>query len=148
MPEIITVSKNKKNYLDLLLLADPYENMINKYLDSGKMYVLKKHGKTVSEAVVTRLSDTECELKNLATYENEQKKGYAGKLIKYIVTLYKKNYRYIFVGTSKSMILFYEKHGFHYSHTVKNFFTDNYPQPIFENGEKLADMIYLKRELI
>ena len=38
--KIIEVNENKKQYLDLLLLADEQENMIDRYLDKGKMYVL------------------------------------------------------------------------------------------------------------
>ena len=38
--KIIEVKENKKQYLDLLLLADEQENMIDRYLDKGKMYVL------------------------------------------------------------------------------------------------------------
>ena len=37
---IIEVKEDKKQYLDLLLLADEQENMIDRYLDKGKMYVL------------------------------------------------------------------------------------------------------------
>ncbi|NLW27017.1 MAG: GNAT family N-acetyltransferase, partial [Hungateiclostridium saccincola] len=41
----------------------------------------------------------------------------------------------------------YEKCGFKRSHVVKNFFTDNYDHPIYENRKQLVDMIYLKRPL-
>lgn len=34
------VTENKKNYIDLLLLADESEAMIDKYLDRGEMFVL------------------------------------------------------------------------------------------------------------
>lgn len=42
---------------------------------------------------------------------------------------------------------FYQACGFRRSHVIKNFFTDNYPQPIFENGIQLKDMVYLERFL-
>ena len=38
--KIIEVKENKKQYLDLLLLADEQEDMVDRYLDSGKMYVV------------------------------------------------------------------------------------------------------------
>ena len=38
--KIIEVKENKKQYLDLLLLADEQEDMVDRYLDNGKMYVL------------------------------------------------------------------------------------------------------------
>ena len=34
--EIIEIKENKKDYLDLLLLADEEEDMIDRYLDNGK----------------------------------------------------------------------------------------------------------------
>ncbi len=42
---------------------------------------------------------------------------------------------------------FYEKCGFRKSHTIKNFFVDNYDHPIFECGKQLTDMVYLKMRL-
>ena len=41
---IVEVKENKKQYLDLLLLADEQEDMIDRYLDKGKMYVLDDYG--------------------------------------------------------------------------------------------------------
>lgn len=37
---IIEVTENKKQYLDLLLLTDEQEDMIDKYLNRGSMYAL------------------------------------------------------------------------------------------------------------
>lgn len=34
------IEKNKKQYLDLLLLADEQEDMIDRYLDNGEMFAL------------------------------------------------------------------------------------------------------------
>ena len=38
--EIIQVKKDKKKYLDLLLLADEQEDMVDRYLERGDMFVL------------------------------------------------------------------------------------------------------------
>lgn len=37
--EIIEIKENKRQYLPLLLLADEQENIIDRYLDRGIMYV-------------------------------------------------------------------------------------------------------------
>ena len=37
---IVEVTENKKQYLDLLLLADEQEDMVDRYLYKSKMYVL------------------------------------------------------------------------------------------------------------
>ena len=61
-----------------------------------------------------------CELKNIATYEKDQGKGYAGKLINHVISYYKGKFRAMFVGTGDVpwIIQFYEKHGFKTSHSI------------------------------
>lgn len=39
--KIREVNENKKQYISLLLLADEQENMIDRYLERGTMYVLE-----------------------------------------------------------------------------------------------------------
>ena len=50
--EIRRVETNKKQYLALLLLADEQEDMIDRYLERGSMYVLEDDG-VKAECVVT-----------------------------------------------------------------------------------------------
>ncbi|WP_243684631.1 hypothetical protein [Methanosarcina barkeri] len=52
----------KKQFLDLLLLADEQEDMIDKYLDRGDMFTLYD-GDLKSLCVVTREDDDIYELK-------------------------------------------------------------------------------------
>ena len=51
----------------------------------------------------------------------------------------------VWVGTGDfpSSVGFYESCGFKRSHVVKNFFTDHYPEPIYEGDCQLVDMLYL-----
>ena len=51
--EIIQVKKDKKKYLDLLLLADEQEDMVDRYLERGDMFVLTD-GTVRAECVVTK----------------------------------------------------------------------------------------------
>lgn len=146
--EIKEVVQNKKQFLSLLLLADEQEDMIDRYIDIGTMYVLYDNG-VKCECVVTDEGNGILEIKNIATEPNYQGKGYGKALIDFIVMKYKGQYSILQVGTGDSplTIPFYEKCGFIRSHSVKNFFTDNYDHPIYECGVQLTDMIYLKREL-
>lgn len=48
---------------------------------------------------------------------------------------------------SSLTIPFYEKCGFVRSHSIKDFFTDNYDHPIYEAGIQLVDMIYLQKNI-
>jgi hypothetical protein len=50
-------------------------------------------------------------------------------------------------GETPAILSFYINSGFEISHRVKNFFTDNYDHPMFEDGIQLVDMIYLKKDL-
>jgi hypothetical protein len=38
MMEVIIVKSNKKDFLDLLILADEQESMIDKYLEQGELF--------------------------------------------------------------------------------------------------------------
>ncbi len=144
--EIIEVTENKKKYLALLLLADEQEDMIDRYLDGGKMYVLDDQG-IKCECVVTDEGNGVLEIKNIATVPEYQGKGYAKALIDFIVKIYREQYAVLQVGTGDSplTIPFYEKCGFVRSHIIANFFTDHYDHPIYEDGIQLVDMVYLQR---
>ena len=41
---ITQITENKKQYLDLLLLADEQESMIDRYLERGELFVLEDEG--------------------------------------------------------------------------------------------------------
>ena len=145
---IIEVTENKKQYLDLLLLADEQENMIDSYLDKGRMYVLDDNG-IKCECIISDEGNGVLEIKNIATVSEHQGKGYARALIDFVVQKYKEQYNVLQVGTGDSplTIPFYEKCGFVRSHSIPNFFTDNYDHPIFECGIQLVDMVHLQRPL-
>lgn len=146
--EIKEVKNNKKQYLSLLLLADEQENMVDRYIEKGTMYVLDNHG-IKAECVVTDEGNGILEIKNIATVPAYQRKGYGKILLDFIATKYKGKYSVLQVGTGDSplTIPFYKKCGFTYSHTIKNFFTDHYDLPIYEEGIQLIDMIYLQKKL-
>lgn len=148
MINIERVLGNKKAFLDLLLLADEQEDMIDRYLPDGDMYALYDGG-LKSVCVVAPIDSETCELKNIATYEHEQGKGYGRALIRFIADFYKKDFKTMLVGTGETpaILSFYEGCGFEQSHRVKNFFTDNYDHPMFDGDIQLVDMIYLKMAL-
>ncbi len=141
-------NNNKMDFMELLLLADEELKMIEKYLHRGEMFALYDDD-LKSVCVVTQESDDVCELKNIATYEKWHGKGYGSKLLNYIFSYYKGKYTTMLVGTGDIpwILQFYQKNGFRSSHRIKNFFTDNYDQPMFEDGVQLVDMVYLSKSL-
>ena len=134
--------------MSLLLLADEQEDMIEKYLDKGAMYVLEDDG-IKGECVVTDEGNGVLEIKNIATSPEFHGKGYGRLLIDFIADKYAGIYTTLQVGTGDSplTIPFYEKCGFKRHHLIKNFFLDNYDHPIFEEGVQLIDMVYLRKNI-
>ncbi len=145
---ITEIKENKKQYLSLLLLADEQEDMIDRYIEKGTMYVLDDNG-IKCECVVTDEGNGILEIKNIATAPEHQGKGYAKALINFLMKEYGDKYSILQVGTGDSPLTvpFYEKCGFIRSHSVPNFFTDNYDHPIYECGVQLKDMVYLQRKI-
>ncbi|HOU67471.1 MAG TPA: GNAT family N-acetyltransferase [Paludibacteraceae bacterium] len=146
--KIEQINKNKKQFLDLLLLADEQEDMIDKYLSNGDLFALYDDG-LKSVCVVAPVNETTCELKNIATYEEYQGKGYGRALIKFVFNFYKNSYETMLLGTGDVpwILSFYESCGFEKSHRIKNFFTENYDHPMFDGDIQLVDMVYLKKDL-
>lgn len=146
--EIRIIKENKKQFLDLLLLGDESESMIDRYLNRGDLFALYD-GDLKSVCVVSQEDDTTCELKNIAVYPQYQKQGYGGALVRYITDHYKDKYETMILGTGDvpSILSFYQKCGFEPSHRIKNFFTDNYDHPMFEDGIQIIDMVYLRKSL-
>ncbi|SHI06090.1 Acetyltransferase (GNAT) domain-containing protein [Sporobacter termitidis DSM 10068] len=146
--EIMPITENKKQFLDLLLLADEQESMIDQYLGRGTLFALYDGG-LKSVCVVTDEGRGVCELKNLATYPQFQGMGYGTKLIEFIVNYYRNQFNMMLVGTGDSPITvpFYERRGFVFSHRLVNFIPEHYDHPIYENGVLLKDVIYLKMAL-
>lgn len=146
--KFIEIAENKKQYPDLLLLADEQESMIDKYLDRGTMYALDDDG-IKAVCVVTDEKNGILEIKNIAVRPDCQRKGYGKQLIRFIRNKYKDFFAILQVGTGDSPLTvpFYESCGFHKSHIVKNFFLDNYDHVIYEGGKQLVDMVYLQMKI-
>ena len=141
--------EDKEQYLDLLLEADPSKEMIDKYLTDGELFVLTYKDNIAGIAVVTVIDNKTIELKNIATKEEYRGKGFAKKMIKYLVDNYKTKYEKMIVGTTENYIPFYVKQGFDkYEKTIKNFFTDNYDEEEIKEGNLICtDMFYYSKDL-
>ena len=146
--QIRRVDTQKKRYLELLLLADEQEDMIDKYLEEGTLYVLEEGG-VKGVCVVTDEGDGLLEIKNIATDPASQGNGYGRALIDHVAKTYAGSFHTLQVGTgdSPATVPFYEKCGFVRSHVLKNFFIDNYDHIIIDGGVQLVDMVYLQKSI-
>ena len=133
--------------MNLLLEADPDENVVNKYINKSDMYIGIEDNKVVCVIVITEVDNDGCELKNIATLKEYRGRGYAKKLLEYVFKEYSMKYKRMIVGTSENMIPFYVLNGFtNYHHTVKNFFIDNYNEEIWDGDLHCIDMYYYSKE--
>ena len=141
---VLIIRDNKKEYLDLLLLADEQENMIDKYLERGTLFALYDDD-LKSICVVTDETNNTLEIQSLATYPQFQGKGYGSSLINYVCDFYEDKCATMLVGTGGNIVSFYENRGFVFSHKIENYFVEHYSEPIFEAGVHIKDKIYLKK---
>lgn len=142
------ITEDLESYIELLMEADPEESMIRSYLFQSELYGAFFEGKTVGIVAVSYVNDCCCEIKNISVISEFQRKGIGREIIEYLTEEFSKKYDYIIVGTAKcsrAPIKFYENCGFVYTHTLKNYFIDNYSEPIFDNGILCIDMIYFKK---
>ncbi|MBQ8927724.1 MAG: GNAT family N-acetyltransferase [Oscillospiraceae bacterium] len=144
--EIRELLTDKKRCLPLLLLADEQEDMIDRYLARGTMYVLDDGG-IRGVCVITDEGDGILEIKNLAVHPAFQGRGYGKQLVQFVRDTHASKYRILQVGTSPHNLPFYEACGFQVHHIVKGFFTEHYDHPIYEDSVQLTDMIYLRQDL-
>ena len=147
------IVSDKWAYRALLLLADEQEDMIERYLERGRMFVLEDGGApagdALAECVVTDEGGGILEIKNLAVAPEAQRHGYGRALIDAVAARFRGAYTVLQVGTGDSprTVPFYERCGFVRHHTIPGFFTENYDHPIIEDGVQLIDMIVLRRPL-
>ena len=149
MTYISEVREDKEKYIYLLLLGDEQEEMIYKYLDRGRLFVMKNDDDVCAVCVVTDEGDFVLELKNISVAERCQRQGIGKKLIRFIIDKFSGAFKKLTVGTGDSPLTvpFYESCGFRRCGVIKNFFIDNYDHPIIESGVQLCDMICFEKEL-
>lgn len=143
------IHTDKKRFLPLLLLGDEQEDMIDRYLSGSMMFVLYDGAVAIGECVIQDLGKGIVEIKNIAIMPEYQHRGYGRMMIDFVESRFRITHSVLQVGTGDSplTIPFYEKCGFIRTHIIKNFFTDNYDHPIYEDGVQLIDMVYLQKKM-
>lgn len=139
------IIQNKEDFMDILLIGDEEENMVFKYINAGNLYALYDSEVLKSACITVQLDKNTVEIKNLATYPKFQNQGCASFLLKFIFRKYEGFNIILGTGENEKTLNFYKKRGFTEYMRVKDFFVQNYPHPIIENGIRLKDMIYLKK---
>lgn len=134
---------------DLLLLSEETIEAIDENIKDSEMFVLEKQNKILGVYVLQLIDEENIEIKYIAVDEKLQGQGIGTSLLKdAILRAKKKGYENIVIGTGDcgiKQIQLYQKVGFEIFDVKKNFFIDNYPEPIYENGRLCRDMVMLKK---
>lgn len=149
--QIRQLVKNEDIPYDLLLLADPSRTVVDNYLNRDYTYVAEQNNEIIGIVVLFPLDNKSIEIKNIAVREDFQKKGIGVVLLNHAEMVAQKlGYKFLIIGTadiSGSPIVLYEKFGFCRYGVKKNFFVENYDEPIVDNGFQCIDMVMLKKEI-
>ncbi len=133
----------------LLLDADPSKEMVEKYLKGSEIYVAKISNEIIGVYVLYPISSKIGEIKNIAVKEEHQGKGIGKLLLEHAFKQAKvKGYKELIIGTGNSSVgqlYLYQKTGFQIANIKWNFFIDNYPNPLYENGIRVQHMIVLSK---
>lgn len=132
--------------LELLLLADPSEDKICSYLPESRCFVASCGDVVVGACVVQPRGSGAYEIMSIAVQPDYQKSGYGTALLKFVIDSFRSaGARQLEVGTGTFgyQLAFYQRHGFRVTSIDHDFFVKNYPEPIFENGIQLFDMLRL-----
>lgn len=137
---------------ELLLLADPNEELIKKYLVTGIAYAAFSNQRLVGAFILIPINSDRIELANLAVFEEFQGQGVGKNLLKLAIEVATTaNYQFLNVGTgttSFSALALYQKVGFRIIKVEPNYFGKFYSQKLWENGIWLRDRLWLELSLI
>ncbi|SMF09127.1 Acetyltransferases [Alteromonadaceae bacterium Bs31] len=135
---------------DLLLEADPSEQSVRSYLDSGLVFAAVRNKAIVGVCVVALESETRAELFNISVSKAFQKQGVGTKLLEFVLgELRLKGIRRVELGTGTFgyQLAYYQRQGFRVGSVIKDYFVNRYPAAIYEQGIQLKDMLRLYLDL-
>lgn len=137
--------------MELLLLADPSQELVEQYVSKGECYVLEVEQNIVGVYVLVVKKSNAAELMNIAVAEHMQGRGLGKRLVLHAIEASRqKGCSTIEVGTGNSSIdqlALYQKCGFRIVGVDTDFFVRNYTEEIYENGIQCRDMIRLAMKL-
>ncbi len=144
---VITLLTDKaKLPLDLLLEADPDLEKVKKYSETETVFVAKLESEVVGVLVLEHREGV-TEILNISIAKNWQNQGLGKKMIQHAIqATQRQGNRKLLVATGNSSIgqlAFYQKCGFEMVKIIRNYFTDNYEMPIFENGIECKHQLIL-----
>lgn len=133
--------------MSILLLADPDERKISAYLDGSRAFVAAFSGGVVGVLVLKPSDAVEAEIMNIAVEPDYRRKGIGSALVRFAVDRVREmGLARLVVGTGNSslgQLGFYQRLGFRICGFTPDYFSD-YNPPIFEDGIRCIDKVYLR----
>ena len=132
--------------MEILLEADPSVEKIRAYLPDSRCFVAMDRGAPVGACVVQMIAPAVYELMSIAVAPEHQRKGIGSELLAHAVNSVRDMGARRFevgTGTFGYQLAWYQRAGFRAFAVERDFFLDNYEEPIYENGIQLKDMLRL-----
>ncbi len=133
----------------LLLLADPAEAAVRQYLPRSTVLIADTSTGVAGVCVVEWQSDTEAEIRNLAVDPVQQGQGLGRALLVGTEELARqRGIRQLRVCTGNSSLgpfALYQKAGFDLIALRRHYFTQQYPEPIWENNILCQHLLVLEK---
>ncbi len=149
--QIRPLREGERPPMELLLLADPSEQLVMSYIERGTCRVAELADEVVGVYVLLETRPETMELVNVAVRGDLQGEGIGKRLVLHAVAAAREaGARTIELGTGNSGVgqfLLYQKCGFRLVGVDVDFFVRHYDLPIYEHGVQCQDMIRMKREL-
>jgi aminoglycoside 6'-N-acetyltransferase I len=136
---------------ELLLNADPSRELVDSYLGQSDVFVAMLSGETIGVYVLCPFDVGTVEIKNISVAEESQGVGLGQIMLQDAANRARaKGFEKIVVGTGNSSVgqlYLYQKMGFEITGIKFNFFSENYPDVLYENGIVVKHMIMLTQSL-
>ncbi len=132
--------------MNLLLEADPDSTQVLAYLQNSLCFVARKKEEVLGVYVLQEQGKALVELKNIAVAPARQGQGIGQILLEHAIAQAQAlgaKQLWLGTGTFGYQLTFYQRAGFRLSAIEKDYFTENYPEPIIENGIQHRDRLLL-----
>lgn len=145
----IEKTQDTEGLWDLLLLADPSIEAIEEYLAESEVFTATQSGEVCGMCVLKQQQEQEYEIMNIAVPLDKQGRGIGMRLLEHVKAHLSGRggieLKICTGNTSADQIRLYEKGGFTRVGIVPGYFTQKYPEPIYENGELCEDLAVLRQ---
>ena len=132
----------------MLLEEDTSKKLVDKYLTCGILFGAFYEKEVTGVCLLIFHNHISSEIINLAVLEKYQNQSVGKSLISMAENQARLlGCKYMEIGTAEPLVKYYEKAGYKYHKTIKNFFVDNYDFPVTDNGIILKDMVRLIKNL-